>query len=184
MPDLVVSNWVHAHRHPAVTGLMLLITQWHSLPGVALMSAGVAVLLYRRHQTESLWLLLLCVPGIMLLNAVLKLIFQRARPAFDDPLMTLATYSFPSGHTAAATVFYGFIAMLVLDGWRDRSAGWRGATVAVAVLMVSLVAASRVYLGVHYLSDVLGAVLEGLLWLALCVALRRVIRTCPGRAAP
>lgn len=173
MPDVVVSNWVHAHTHPVITHLMWLITQCHSLLGVSVMSLVSAALLYRRRDIAKLSLLLACVPGIMLLNVVLKQVFQRARPTFDDPLLTLASYAFPSGHTAAATVFYGFIVVLLLDRWRDRGKGWRIGVVAVAALMVCLVAASRVYLGVHYLSDVLAAVVEGLLWLAFCVALLR-----------
>ncbi|WP_395406963.1 phosphatase PAP2 family protein [Pseudoduganella sp. UC29_106] len=82
---------------------------------------------------------------------------------FDEPLLTLATYSFPSGHTVAATLFYGLLACyLVMRGRR-----WL--PVAGATLMVLLVACSRMYLGVHYLSDVLAAVAEGVAWLAICV---------------
>lgn len=183
MSDLAISTWFHAHTHPAITKLMWLITQWNSLLGVAIMSGLMAVLLYRHREIESLRLLLMCVPGIMLLNAVLKQVIQRARPVFDDPLLTLATYSFPSGHTAAATVFYGFVAMFLLQRRRTRSAAERGAIVAGAALMVSLVAVSRVYLGAHYLSDVLGAVIEGLIWLALCVALARAIGKRPEELA-
>ena len=84
--------------------------------------------------------------------------------------MTLASYSFPSGHTAATTLFYGFLVLLLLRR-PGQSALRRGAIVVGAVVMVLLVATSRVYLGAHYLSDVLAAMLEGVLWLALCVAL-------------
>lgn len=183
MSDLAVSAWFHAHAHPAITTFMWLITQWNNLLGVAIMSGLMAVLLYRHREIESLRLLLMCVPGIMVLNAVLKQVFQRARPAFDDPLLTLATYSFPSGHTAAATVFYGFVAMFLLKRRRGRSAVERGAIVGGAAWKVSLVAVSRVYLGAHYLSDVLAAVIEGLVWLALCVALARAIDKRPEELA-
>jgi undecaprenyl-diphosphatase len=82
-------------------------------------------------------------------------------------LLTLSTYSFPSGHTAAATVFYGLLACYLLR----RVQAWpaRAAIVAACCLMVGLVALSRMYLGVHYLSDVLAATLEGAAWLATCI---------------
>jgi len=107
------------------------------------------------------------VPGGMLLNVALKHAFRRIRPSFDDPLLSLVTYSFPSGHTAAATVFYGLLACYLVR----RTQAWRVRVliVAGAVAMVMLVALSRMYLGVHYLSDVLAAAAEGAAWLAICV---------------
>jgi undecaprenyl-diphosphatase len=103
----------------------------------------------------------------MLLNVALKHVFQRARPSFDDPLLSLLTYSFPSGHTAAATVFYGLLACYLVR----RAHAWRARVLIVlaAVAMVVLVALSRMYLGAHYLSDVLAAAAEGAAWLAICI---------------
>ena len=92
----------------------------------------------------------------------------RLRPHFDDPVLTLTTYSFPSGHTAGATVFYGFLAAFLLS--HPRAQPWRGWIVAVAVAMIVLVGVSRIYLGVHYLTDVVAALVEGVLWLAICLA--------------
>ncbi len=71
------------------------------------MTLVVGLLLYRRSQYEWLRLLISSVPGGMLLNVALKQVFHRARPQFDDPLVTLGSYSFPSGHTTAATLLYG-----------------------------------------------------------------------------
>ena len=81
-----------------------------------------------------------------------------------EPLAHLTTYSFPSGHAVASTVFYGALCVLVLQ--RVRSPAWRVAALAGAVAMVLLVAFSRVYLGAHYLSDVLAGIAVG----AACVA--------------
>jgi undecaprenyl-diphosphatase len=111
--------------------------------------------------------LLLSVSGGLLLNNILKLAFHRARPQFDDPLLMLTTYSFPSGHTMNATVLYGALATFVFA----KSKSWppRIVAAAVAITFIVLVAFSRVYLGAHYLSDVLGAICEGLAWTALCL---------------
>ena len=124
-----------------------------------------------------MWLLtlLMAVPGGMLLNVLLKSVFQRARPHFDDPLLILDSYSFPSGHTVAATLFYGVLAayLISLPGMRW---GRRLAAALSAVLMVALVALSRVYLGVHYLSDVLAGAAEGCAWLTVCVTASASLR--------
>lgn len=164
--DAAISNWLRERMQPAFTQVLLAITHLHSNPGLGLMALTAAAVLIRRRQRAWLPMLALGVGGGMLLNGVVKLVFQRARPAWEDALITLPTYSFPSGHTAGATVWWGFFAVLV---FAHRPAWpWRAATVALAVGMVSLTALSRVYLGVHYLSDVLAAAAEGCAWLALC----------------
>ena len=73
----------------------------------------------------------LAMTGGMLLNVLLKHAYERARPSFDDPILTLETYSFPSGHTAGATVFYGVLAAFLVS--RTSRHRWRAAMVAVAV---------------------------------------------------
>jgi membrane-associated phospholipid phosphatase len=172
--DLPISAWFHAHSNPAVTQFMLLVTRWHSTVGILLMAAVLAVALYRAGQSAWLLPLLLSVPGVMLLNVAVKNVVRRPRPHFDNPVLTLTTYSFPSGHTAGATVFYGFLlAFLLAQPWARP---WHKTIVAVAVGMVLLVALSRVYLGAHYFTDVVGAMVEGVLWLAVCLGGVRALR--------
>jgi membrane-associated phospholipid phosphatase len=166
--DLEVSVWLHAHRSPAVTAFMLTITRMHATAGILLMAAIVA--LYLWHRGERYWLMsiALAVPGGLVLNALVKHVFNRARPVWDDPLLTLASSSFPSGHTAGATVLYGFLAAYL--GWRMKSPSTRVLAAAGCALMVALVGFSRVYLGVHYLSDVLAAASLSTVWLVFCLA--------------
>jgi membrane-associated phospholipid phosphatase len=166
--DVPVSAWFHAHPDATVTAFMLFVTQWHSTSGILLMSAVLGVLLWRAGRQWWLLSLLLSVPGGLLLNVLVKNVVQRQRPHFDDALLTLNTYSFPSGHTAGATVFYGFLTLLLFTHAHDKP---RRILIALAAAgMVLLVGLSRIYLGVHYVSDVVGAVVEGLLWVALCQA--------------
>jgi undecaprenyl-diphosphatase len=99
-----------------------------------------------------------------------KNIFQRPRPHFDEPLVTLASYSFPSGHAAGTTVFWGFVCVLAWS-WPAR-APIRRALGAIAPAMVVLTCASRVYLGAHWLTDVVAGVCEGVAWVCVCEALR------------
>lgn len=168
MIDLHLSAWFHANQHPIATQFLLLVTHWHSTAGVLLMSAAVALFLLRHKRPWWLLALVLSVPGGMLLNVAVKQLVQRARPHSDDPLLTLASYSFPSGHTAGAALFYGFLTALVFA--HEGARRWRTAMVAAAVLMVSLVGLSRIYLGAHYFTDVVGAIVEAALWLALCLS--------------
>jgi membrane-associated phospholipid phosphatase len=131
---------------------------------------------YCYHRRYSHWLaaLALAVPLGLALNFALKMLFRRARPVPGDALMTLASYSFPSGHTAGATLFWGVLAAYAMTravSHRTRS------TVAVAwVCAVVLVAFSRVYLGVHYVSDVLGACAWSLAWLAASLLIANRVR--------
>jgi undecaprenyl-diphosphatase len=108
--------------------------------------------------------LILTVHGGMLLNLLLKSAFRRPRPSFNPPI---AGYSFPSGHTMAATLMYGFVAAYVVFTW--RSWFWRLVVVVASCLLILLVAVSRVYIEAHYLSDVLGAMAAGFAWLVLCL---------------
>lgn len=165
--DALVSAWFFAHHVPWVTEFMFFVTHWHSIAGTLVMTALLALWLWRRRARYWLIALLLSVPGGMLLNVLLKWLFQRERPQFDEPLLTLASYSFPSGHTSGAMLFYGFLVAYFVRTTHSRRL-WLLAVVG-AGLMVLLVATSRVYLGAHHLSDVLAAIAEGCLWLSICI---------------
>lgn len=165
--DEWLAHWFHAQARPGFTQAMLLLTHWHNTAGMLTMTALLGAYFYVRKANYWLLALVAAVPGGMLLNVALKQVFQRARPSFDNPLLTLATYSFPSGHTVAATLFYGLLAcylVVLVKRWRTRVA-----VVAAACTMAALVGLSRMYLGVHYFSDVLAAIAEGCGWLAVCI---------------
>jgi len=165
--DVRVADWFHAHATPALTKVMLVITNLHGPAAIGLWMALAAVYLAWRRDWYWLICLMVTVPSGMLLNVLMKQAFHRARPSFDNPLLALSSYSFPSGHVAGTTLFYGVLAaMLVskIDAWR-RQVG----IVVGAIALVMLVALSRVYLGAHYLSDVLGGFAEATAWLTLCL---------------
>jgi undecaprenyl-diphosphatase len=171
--DLQVSVWLHTHGSPAFSAAMLAISQLHSTIGITVFSVIVAIFLWRHGDRYWVGSLLLAVPGGMLLNVILKQVFHRSRPVWDDPLLTLTSNSFPSGHAAAATLFYGFLAAYMI--WRMKKASARALAVAGCVLMILLVAFSRVYLGVHYPSDVLAAIAISTAWLVLSLVTVRAI---------
>jgi len=165
--DQGIAVWLHGHGGRMLTRFMLGVTHLHSMPGVWAMSLVFAAYLAWKRAWYWLLTLVLTLGGGMLLNTLYKHAFERARPSWDNPLLTLTSYSFPSGHTAGATLLYGLLAAYLVTRSRDPLA--RTLYVAGAVLMVALVGFSRMYLGVHYLTDVLAAACASGAWLALCL---------------
>jgi membrane-associated phospholipid phosphatase len=127
----------------------------------------LAAVLYARGHRRSAAFLVAVRFGAQVLSSGLKLAVDRARPVFDTPVDTALGASFPSGHSLGAAAVWTALAVLVLPAVRPARRPW---LLAGAVLVAVLVAASRVLLGVHYVSDVVGGVLLGTGWTALCAA--------------
>jgi len=166
--DSRLASWLHQHAHPSLTAFFLAVSSLHSPGAIGAASAVFGLVLARLRQWYWLLTLAVAVGGGMLINSVLKAAFERGRPRFDDPLIVLTSFSFPSGHTAGAVLFYGVLAAYLVSRFYDWRA--RAACVAGAVVMVVLVALSRMYLGVHYFSDVVAAACSSTVWLVLCLA--------------
>lgn len=172
--DEVVAAWFTAQRTPELTALMHLATGL----GSALWVTGVTLTAVLGLGWKRRWNLLLtlglAVPGGMALNVFLKTSFHRPRPETEAWSEVFSGYGFPSGHAMAATLLYGALAVLAcgaLDGRRARMG-----VVLAACALVGLVGWSRLQLGAHFLSDVLGAIAAGLAWLGLCFAVVAVLR--------
>jgi undecaprenyl-diphosphatase len=164
--DERVSSWFHEHATTALTHVARFVTFFGSVSFVAATSICTALILGARKSWYQLLALVLGIGGGSLLNILLKHFFHRQRPVLENPLVTLSSYGFPSGHTMGSTLFYGLVAIFVVHSvrrWR-----WRTAIVCVAAFWVALIGLSRIYLGAHYLTDVLGAIAVGLAWLAFC----------------
>ncbi len=136
--DLAIAAWFHAHATPLVTHLMLFLTNVQSNLAIGVMSAAIAVALLRKR--DMLWLvtLALLVPTGLAMNVLFKHACARVRPVFEDPLLTLTSFSFPSGHVAGATLFYGFLVAYLWE--RAELPAARALLVGAAVLLVTLVA--------------------------------------------
>ena len=172
--DANVGTWLHVRATPLVSNAMVAVSFLGAPTTLTVVAvAGSLLLLYQRRRAEAAALSIVVVGGNFL-NFCLKHLIQRGRPVFEDPILSLPTYSFPSGHAMASTVFYGLLAI-----YASVSAGQRYAAnvaIAAAVFMVALVSFSRVYLGLHYLSDVMGGIAEGIAWLALSFTVLHYIR--------
>jgi membrane-associated phospholipid phosphatase len=165
--DVQLAQWLHERSRPLLTQGLLIISSVHDPIVISVVAALIMLTLAWKKHWYAAIAFLLGVQGGMLLNLLVKQVFHRARPSFENPLVTLTTYSFPSGHVAATTVFYGVLAALLISQTPSRG---RAFCIALAALaMVMLVAFSRMYLGAHYLTDVLAGFLEAVAWLALCL---------------
>lgn len=165
--DVQLSNSLHRNQSRSLTTSMFIVTSFGSTKVVTCLAVLGGLYLIWRRRPYWFAVLFAAVLGGALLNRTLKFAFQRARPHFTDPIFSLTSYSFPSGHTMMATVLYGALAAYLLSktsGW-----GWRILIICAAGVMILLVGFSRIYLGAHYLSDVLAAMAEGLAWLSLCL---------------
>ena len=178
--DVAVSEWLEDHRQAGLTAFLLAVSQVHALAAIGAWSVAFALVLAKLREWFWMLTLTLAVGGGMLLNVAFKVAFERARPDMDDPLVILDTFSFPSGHVAASTVFYGVLAAYLVS--RFHRPALRATFIAGAATMVALVAFSRVYLGAHYLSDVLAAACSSTTWLVLCLAtVHGMVRARMGR---
>jgi undecaprenyl-diphosphatase len=103
----------------------------------------------------------------MLFHHLIQVIVHRHRPFRHSEFLDLGGYSFPSGHTMAATLLYGLLAVFAILVWKGWH--WRILAILGAILAIALVGFSRIALGAHYLTDVLGAIVGGTSWLILCM---------------
>jgi membrane-associated phospholipid phosphatase len=168
--DVSFARWLAGDRSTLGVDFFRVLTDVGS-PSVALaLALVVCVALYRRRRLVDAALVPLVLGGAELLNLILKLSFHRERP--EVAFVHLDTYSFPSGHAMISTAAYG--AFVYLAWGRVRTPRARLALVSGTVGFVALIGFSRMYLGVHYLSDVLAGFAGGGFWLAVSIALQTV----------
>lgn len=175
--DISVSQVLHGSFGQFYVTLMQAVSLLHSTAALLTYAALGALALWHTGRRGAAALLLMVLPGGMLLNFAVKTVVQRARPAWGYAYQAVQGFSFPSGHTAGATLLYG---LLVFALWprvlrlpQAHAARQRLAMLllpCVAAAMVLSVAVSRIVLGVHFFSDCVAGVLEALVWLCICLA--------------
>jgi len=134
--------------------------------------AGALLLRARAHGLAVGWACAMIGTGIF--NEVLKRAFARPRPGFAEPIVTAGGFSFPSGHSMGTMVA---VSMLAYAAFRwVKSVKWRRFTIAFAVVWTVTMGFSRMYLGVHYLSDVIAGFAAGGAWSCLCMAGLEIVR--------
>ena len=164
--DHGASLLVQSYASPAVTLTAKAISLAGSVAFLSFASFCAAIVFIKKGWRDAVLGLALTMIGGGLLNTVLKQFFARERPIFEKPLVHLSTFAFPSGHTMGATLFYMFLAAVIAYAMKSRRI--RLLAFSCAMVIVALIGATRIYLGAHFFTDVIGAIAAGLAWLAFC----------------
>ncbi|MCA1700098.1 MAG: phosphatase PAP2 family protein [Actinobacteria bacterium] len=173
--DRQFAELLHERATPALTYLFEAISSLGSSRTLALVALFAVVLLLSRRRLLDALLVIVALVGAEVMDAAVKAGFERERPLFDDPIVRRASgFSFPSAHAGASMALYGALAFLLARDLRSTPA-CVGCFVA-AGLLIGAIGFSRLYLGAHYLSDVLAGFSLGLGWATLCVLLIGVAR--------
>ncbi len=166
--DRAILRWMAERRTPSLNGLMVGITTFGSRTFMtALIVATLVILIVRRDRREAIHLVVAAL-GVGALVWVTKGIVERARPTEVPHVVHVSGFSYPSGHSLATAALYITIAVIASSHLRTRAT--KAALVAGVALLVALVGLSRVYLGVHYPSDVLGGMSLGASWALMLAA--------------
>jgi undecaprenyl-diphosphatase len=172
--DALAHSWAAAHRSADSTLFFVTVTMIGGPAGLAVIGTIASIVLAIKRRWR--WLIYLAITwgGGVALDEELKHYFARARPALAEALRQASGYSFPSGHAMGSTILFGALAYLAsraLPRWR-----WKAAVNALACTLVLSVALSRVYLGVHWISDIAAGVSAGLLWVVVTTVAYEVLR--------
>lgn len=167
--DDSVLLWLHSHATPTLNVLALEITSLGSFVVVAMLVTVSCVFLWVTGHRYSAGLLLIALAGSELLNSLLKNWFDRPRPQlFDWVAPHAGQTSFPSGHAMTSVAVYATLAYLIARLETTHVLRWL--TIGVAAIVIVLIGLSRLYLGVHYPSDVVAGFAAGFAWAACCAA--------------
>ena len=174
--DRSTADTLHTYASGAsdLTNSLHIVGILGSLEALALVSLLVAVVLLVQRCWSSLAAWLVAVLGGEALNLLLKDLFARPRPHFERPLLVETSYSFPSGQAMESLVVYGMLAYFAVLTFSGR--GKRAGSVGGAAVLVILIGFSRVYLGAHYVSDVIGGFAAGGAWLSAVITGWETIR--------
>ena len=172
--DRTFHEWARDTRSTGSTAFFTTLTLIGTPVGLAVVLVLVALFLAVRKRWRWIaYLIVTCGIG-GLINLQLKAFFARARPELAEALRSAHGYSFPSGHAMGSTIVFAALAYLafrILTGWKHRAAA-----LALAVSMFLAISASRIYLGVHWISDVGAGIAAGLVWVAVATVAYETVR--------
>lgn len=171
--DRHLAEALHQNASPLEARIFRVFTRLADTPVLVVIgvAVGLALALHRRWLLLASWAV--TVPGSGLANMLLKAIFQRPRPEFETPLLVERYSSFPSGHAMISLATYGMLAYLLLIFVKPHLAR---PGLALLTALVLLIGFSRLYLGVHYFSDVIAGYTAGSVWLAIMISGAEVAR--------
>jgi undecaprenyl-diphosphatase len=169
--DALVLHLCIALRTPFLVQVFLVVTELGSPQTITLITVGAVIIFAHQRRWRDALALLVSVVGSSLVTDSIKELVGRARPGELVRVYNEVGYSFPSGHATAAVALYGFIAYIL---WRDyRSHLDHRITLSIAAILILAIGFSRIYLGEHYSSDVIGGYVVGALFLTVAMRIAR-----------
>lgn len=171
--DLSIAHAFTSLRTPTVTAFMLAATSLGNTFSIVVIAAGASLTFLLSKKNKLLSAGLVCtVLGAKVSETLLKILIERDRPN-SDALFHLDTFSFPSGHATAAAALFGYLGLVLIRLYPR----WRIAIAVCMSVVILLIGLSRVYLGVHFPSDIIGGYLLGAVWVLVGVWVVRYGRT-------
>lgn len=168
--DTFIISVVQSQISPLLTGIMKVLTFLGSVKWIGTVVLISALWLFIKKKWSLGWFILLSSGMGSVFNIILKNIFKRQRPDIHR-LISETGYSFPSGHSMGSFIFYGALLYMIIHYTRNK----RRQTLAgiIIALLIFFIGLSRIYLGVHYPSDIIGGYTAGGAWLIICVMIYR-----------
>ena len=171
--DERIQDYIVSYRTPFLNQFFLIVTDIGNFYSYFVVMALAAIFLFMKLRN---WKFILQLLGVIIIaglsNVILKEAIQRERPSLEH-MVTIKSLSYPSGHAMSAMAFYGFLIYLVFKIKMHRLL--RVFLVTLFTFLILAIGFSRIYLGVHYPSDVAGGFIAGLIWVAFCMILFNII---------
>lgn len=167
--DLTLTTLFRAHATPLGDRIFRLVSALGSPVAMAIVGAGGGLFLLVRRKWVIVAAWVAAFAGAGMLTIALKNLIQRPRPAAAAEFLYGTTFSFPSGHALGSLVGYGMLAYVIGATWVEGRRGRLEIVIGTAVLIIAI-GLSRLYLGVHYFSDVVAGYAVGVLWLSVCIS--------------
>lgn len=177
MLDEAIGAEFYEERETLLNGVFTFITRLGDGWFVALLTLAVSAYagFYKKNKQIAWWYLLTVAIGGGAMNQIVKYIFQRERPTDFTPLIEQGGYSFPSGHAMGSMVAYGALLFLIIRTYSK----WKVILPSIIILipLIALIGISRIYLGVHFPSDVIGGFSLGLAMLSVSLGIYSLFLT-------
>lgn len=169
--DREIANFIYVWRTPWLTQVMILITNLGAEYMIAIAIIIVIFFVWKKHKREALTFTIILIMGAII-NLSLKQLIHRPRPVIA-PLIVESSSSFPSGHAMNAAVFYLSVSFYFYHFTRKKKLS--SAVTVVSIILILLIGFSRIYLGVHYPSDVVAGYVVGTWWLVLAILISKSV---------
>jgi len=169
--DQQMANFIYIWRNPGLTKIMIFITNFGAQYMMVIFVLAVIFLIWRKHKRDALSLVIILVMGVII-NLSLKQVIQRPRPVIS-PLIAESSYSFPSGHAMNSSVFYLAMSFYVYHLTKRKKLSLLVTMGSIALII--LIGLSRIYLGVHYPSDIVAGYVVGAWWLVTAILIGKSV---------